>query len=130
MLEALDIHDGDTALEIGTGTGYNAALLSHRLGSRNVTSIEVDPHIAEAARQRLAGLGYHPTVITGDGANGAAQHAPYDRVIATVAAPTVEPAWIDQTRPGGFGMTVTAGGTQTLRLDHPGRTVPPREAAG
>jgi protein-L-isoaspartate(D-aspartate) O-methyltransferase len=101
MLEALDIHDGDAVLEIGTGTGYNAALLSHRLGSRNVTSVEVDPHLAEVARQRLAALDYHPTVVTGDGAHGAAQHAPYDRVIATVAAPTVEPDWIDQTRPGG-----------------------------
>ena len=102
MLEALDIRAGDSVLEIGTGTGYNAALLSHRLGSRNVTSIEVDANLAETARHRLAGLGYHPTVITGDGANGAGQHAPYDRVLATVAAPTVSPAWIEQTRPGGL----------------------------
>jgi protein-L-isoaspartate O-methyltransferase len=59
-----------TVLEIGTGTGYNAALLSHRLGSRLVTTVEVDPAVAEAARLALLACGYTPTLVVGDGAAG------------------------------------------------------------
>lgn len=61
MLEALDVRDGDRVLEIGTGTGYNAALLCHRVGSHNVVSIDIDPALIAAARSRLASLGHHPT---------------------------------------------------------------------
>ena len=53
MLEALDVRDGMRVLEIGTGTGYNAALLSHRLGDRNVVSIEIDPELVDQAARRL-----------------------------------------------------------------------------
>jgi SAM-dependent methyltransferase len=79
MLEALDVRDGHRVLEIGTGTGYNAALLCHRLGPRNVVSIDIDPTLVAAARSRLADLGYHPTLVAGDGTTGAVQHGPYDR---------------------------------------------------
>jgi protein-L-isoaspartate O-methyltransferase len=83
MLEALDVRDGHRVLEIGTGTGYNAALLSHRLGDQQVVSIDVEPDLVDAARTRLAELGYHPTLVASDGAACAAAHAPFDRVIAT-----------------------------------------------
>ncbi|BCJ32536.1 protein-L-isoaspartate O-methyltransferase [Actinocatenispora thailandica] len=102
MLEALDIHDGHSVLEIGTGTGYNAALLAERLGDSLVTSIEVDPVLADQAHATLAAVGRAPSIVTGDGRDGVPDRAPYDRIIATVSAPTVPAAWIQQTRPGGL----------------------------
>lgn len=104
MLEALDVRDGHCVLEIGTGTGYNAALLSHRLGDQNVFSVEVDPDVARQARRHLATLGYHPTVIAADGVLGLPEHAPYDRVIATCAVSRVPWSWAEQTIESGVGL--------------------------
>jgi methyltransferase of ATP-grasp peptide maturase system len=101
MLQALDIADGHRVLEIGTGTGYNAALLCHRLGDRNITTMDLDSVIAAQARTRLAEVGYRPNVLTGDGMRGCAEHAPFDRIVATVAVPHLPLAWIEQTRTGG-----------------------------
>lgn len=101
MLESLDVHNGHRVLEIGTGTGYHAALLCHRLGSANVVSIDIDPTLIAAAGDRLAGLDYHPILVVGDGADGVAQHAPYDRIIATAAVPEIPMSWIEQLAPGG-----------------------------
>ncbi|MEO7194936.1 MAG: methyltransferase domain-containing protein [Pseudonocardiaceae bacterium] len=101
MLEALDIGDGMRVLEVGTGTGYNAALLSHRLGDRNVVSIDIDPCLVDQAARRLAQLGHEPTVVAGDGAAGAAEHGPYDRIIATAAVPEIPLSWVQQLKPGG-----------------------------
>jgi protein-L-isoaspartate(D-aspartate) O-methyltransferase len=102
MLEALDIHDGHDVLEIGAGTGYNAALLSHRLGDQHVFAIDIEPSLIRLARERLARIGYHPTLVTADGANGLPEHAPYDRIIATCSVPTVPWPWVEQTREGGL----------------------------
>jgi methyltransferase of ATP-grasp peptide maturase system len=101
MLETLDVRDGDRVLEIGTGTGYNAALLAHRLGEAQVFSIDVEPDLVELARHRLASIGYHPTLVSADGAAGLGEHAPFDRIIATCAVPAIPWAWVEQTRPGG-----------------------------
>lgn len=101
MLEALDVHDDHTVLEIGTGSGYNTALLCHRLGPDRVTSIDIDPGLVTTARQRLAALGYRPHLVVGDGTKGYRARAPYDRLIATVSVARVPEAWIEQTRPGG-----------------------------
>lgn len=109
MLAALDAQPGMRVLEIGTGTGYNAALLAYRLGSGNVTSIEIDPQIAEHARYALASTGYPLTVITGDGAGGYPAHAPYDRITSTAAVRQVPYPWVEQTHPG--GRIVTPWGT-------------------
>ncbi len=98
MLAAVDVHDGHRVLEVGTGTGYNAALLVNRLGDDHVTTVEVDPALAGRARQALAAARHHPRVICADGADGVGADAPYDRVIATVALPRVPPAWLEQTR--------------------------------
>ncbi|MGH3804273.1 MAG: rRNA adenine N-6-methyltransferase family protein, partial [Pseudonocardiaceae bacterium] len=89
MLTALDAQPGMRVLEIGTGTGYNAALLAHRLGVQNVTSIEIDPDLADHARRALTATGYPVTVITGDGAQGYPPHAPYDRIMSTAAVQQV-----------------------------------------
>ncbi len=106
MLEAGYVEPGMRVLEIGTGTGYTAALLAERLGARNVTSIEVDPDLAARARAALERAGYREvTVITGDGARGCSARAPFDRVLSTVAAPRVPYAWVAQTRPGALVVT-------------------------
>ncbi|MGH3907116.1 MAG: methyltransferase domain-containing protein, partial [Pseudonocardiaceae bacterium] len=105
MLETLDVHDGHRVLEIGTGTGYNAALLSYRLGDTDVFSVDIEPSLVELARQRLARVGYHPTLVAADGAAGLPEHAPYDRIIATCSVPTVPWQWVTQTRPGGVILT-------------------------
>ena len=105
MIEALHLADGTRVLEIGTGTGYNVALLTHRLGEDKVFSIDVEAGLVDLARRRLAELGYHPTLATGDGAAGMPGHAPFDAIVATCAIPAVPWAWIDQVRLGGVVLT-------------------------
>ncbi|PWV57305.1 methyltransferase domain-containing protein [Nocardiopsis sp. L17-MgMaSL7] len=105
MLRRLDVFPGMRALEIGTGTGYNAALLSHLLGDGEVTSIEVDAELAELARIRLMSAGFTPLVVTGDGTQGWPARAPYDRVICTAAVQRVPYHWVAQTCPGGRILT-------------------------
>ncbi|MGH3915387.1 MAG: methyltransferase domain-containing protein, partial [Pseudonocardiaceae bacterium] len=95
MLEALDIRDGHRVLEIGTGTGYNAALMSHRFGAENIFSVEVDTGLVNSARSRLAALGYHPTLAAVDGVAGLPEHAPYDRIMATCAVSRVPWSWAE-----------------------------------
>ncbi|MGQ0776333.1 MAG: methyltransferase domain-containing protein [Pseudonocardiales bacterium] len=102
MLEALDVHDGHNVLEIGTGTGYNAALVSHRLGAEHVYSVDIDPELVDLARDKLATLGYLPILVATDGAGGLPGHAPYQRVIATCSVPAIPWAWVEQTRVGGL----------------------------
>lgn len=101
MLEALDIKVGMKVLEIGTGTGYNAALLSSHLGSEYVTSIDIDRELVDTARERLASLGYFPQLAVHDGMTGYLGNAPYDRIISTVAVPAIPDAWIRQVSGGG-----------------------------
>ncbi|GAA4151793.1 methyltransferase domain-containing protein [Actinomadura keratinilytica] len=101
MLAALQVEPGMAVLEIGTGTGWNAALLAERLGADNVTSVEVDPAVADHARRVLWQASYQVRVAAGDGAEGYPACAPFDRVIATVAADRVPHTWAQQTRPGG-----------------------------
>jgi protein-L-isoaspartate(D-aspartate) O-methyltransferase len=106
MLAALQAEPGMRVLEIGTGTGYNAALLAHRLGAQNIVSVEVDPAVATHARRALATTGFGAvTVVSADGVEGYLPRAPYDRVISTAAATEVPSAWVAQTRPGGRVLT-------------------------
>lgn len=113
MLNALDVRDGDRVLEIGTGTGYNAALLAARLGDELVTTVEIHPEVTENARAALDAAGYRPRVVTGDGVKGYPPDAPYDRVLATASVLVEVPyAWVEQTRPG--GLIVTPWGTSYL----------------
>jgi protein-L-isoaspartate(D-aspartate) O-methyltransferase len=101
MLAALDVRDGQRVLEIGTGTGYNAALLAHRLGDENVCSVDVDPGLVRTARDRLAEIARRPRLRAVDGVGGWPEHGPYDRIIATCAVPQVPTAWLDQVTAGG-----------------------------
>lgn len=116
MLEELDVRDGDTVLEIGAGTGYNAALLSHRLGDASVTTVDLDAEITESARSHLAGAGYHPAVITADGARGCPERAPFDRIIATCTLPSVPHDWLPQCRPGARILAPLSTGLIALRV--------------
>ena len=101
MLRDLDVGPGDRVLEIGTGTGWNAALLAHRLGSENVYSVEVDEAVATAARTALERFGLPVHVVHGDGFRGYPPAAPYDRIIATCGLRSIPFAWVEQCRPGG-----------------------------
>jgi methyltransferase of ATP-grasp peptide maturase system len=102
MLAHLDVADRMRVLELGTGTGYNAALLSARLGDAGVTTVDIDPDLLGAARDRLAAAGYRPALAVTDGASGHPGGAPYDRLIATYGVPSISPAWIRQVTPGGL----------------------------
>ncbi|MEU9030897.1 methyltransferase domain-containing protein [Streptomyces sp. NPDC048383] len=101
MLDSLLLEPGDRVLEVGTGLGWNAGLLTARAGPGRVTSIEVDGELAAAAQRRLTEAGFAVAVHTGDGNAGRPQAAPYDRLIATYAVDDVPWAWAEQTRPGG-----------------------------
>jgi protein-L-isoaspartate(D-aspartate) O-methyltransferase len=103
MLRRLDARPGHRVLEVGTGTGYNTALLCALVGEDNVTSVEIDPQLARGARASLHAAGYRPTVFTGDGAAGHQDRAPFDRIIATcaVTAGHMPFAWVDQAGEGG-----------------------------
>jgi len=105
MLESSQASEGDTVLEIGTGTGWTAGLLAHRLGSDAVTSVDISAGCFAEARERLDSLGLTPTLAVADGYLGYPARAPYDRIIATAALRKVPSAWLDQTRPDGTILT-------------------------
>ncbi|MFI1199177.1 methyltransferase domain-containing protein [Streptomyces sp. NPDC020883] len=100
MLHMLDVRSGDRVLEIGTGTGWNAGLLAHRLGSDLVTTVEVDPVLADRAADNLKATGLTPHIVTGDGAALEVGHD-LDRVLATCSVRRVPPGWVARMKPGG-----------------------------
>ncbi|WP_413101664.1 hypothetical protein [Streptomyces sp. Inha503] len=109
MLTALEVADGQRVLEVGTGSSWNAALLAARLGSGNVTTVEVDPVLARKAAKVIEEAGYSPAVVWGDGARGWEAGAPYDRIIATCSVRRIPYAWVRQTKPGGRILAPLAG---------------------
>jgi len=110
MLEALEVTPEHHVLEVGTGTGYQAALLADL--ARDVITIERHGSLADAARRNLDRLGYrNVTVITGDGTQGWSEAAPYDRIIVAAAAPRVPPSQFEQLAEGGK-LIVPVGSTE------------------
>ena len=100
MTELLDLDEESVVLEIGTGSGYQAAILS--CIAERVYSIERIPELADSARARLLELGYdNVEVICGDGYRGWEEKAPFDAIVVTAAAPSVPPKLIEQLKPGG-----------------------------
>jgi protein-L-isoaspartate(D-aspartate) O-methyltransferase len=103
MLEQLGLSRGSRVLEIGTGTGYNAALMAFLVGERgSVVTVDIDADLVARARANLAVAGYaQVVVICGDGGFGAPDHAPFDRIMVTVGAWDLAPDWLAQLGPGG-----------------------------
>lgn len=100
MTHLLRVEPGHKVLEVGTGSGYQAAVLAH-LGA-DVRSIEIVPELAARAARDLAALGYGSVrVRAGDGYAGWPDEAPFDRIVVTAAAPEIPPALLDQLKPGG-----------------------------
>jgi protein-L-isoaspartate(D-aspartate) O-methyltransferase len=126
MLEQLQVEAGMKVLEVGAGTGYNAALLSLLVGSRGrVVSVDVDPEIASDARRALRAAGYKARVVVGDGRQGYADAAPYDRIIVTASSDSVPVAWFQQLNPGGLleaPLRLSASGAQAIPLLRKERT--------
>ncbi len=103
MLEALDLEPGMRVLEIGAGTGYNAALMAEMVGdARLVTTIDIDADVVAQTGRLLGRAGYGGVnLVQGDGALGHAASGPFDRIVATVGCSDVAWAWADQLRPDG-----------------------------
>ncbi len=115
MTDLLDLRAGDQVLEIGTGCGYHAAVTAEVVGAGNVYSVEYHDGLARDARENLAEAGYEAvSVRVGDGKDGWAEHAPYDRAYLTCAAEAFPAAVVDQVRTGGVVLAPIDTGRQVL----------------
>ncbi len=113
MLELLGIGPGQKMLEVGTGLGWQAAVMAE-LGA-DVFSVEIVEEFAQAARLRLASLDYRVEIRVGDGSRGWSDHAPFERILVTAAAAEPPPALVDQLAPGGR-MVIPLGGKEVQQL--------------
>jgi protein-L-isoaspartate(D-aspartate) O-methyltransferase len=115
MTEALEVAPDHRVLEIGTGSGYQAAVLSTL--ARTVFTIEIVAPLAERARQTLAAVGYRNVEVrVGNGYLGWPEHAPYDRMMVTAAPDEVPPALVQQLKIGGLMAIPVGTGIQELRI--------------
>ncbi len=109
------LFDGADVLDVGTGSGYGAALLACRLGDQHVTSIDVDDYLTNAATCRLGDLGLRPLILTGD----ATANLPgtFDRIAAMVSLPAIPSSWLAALRPGGRLVFALSGGSVLITAD-------------
>lgn len=103
MLEQLGLQPGHRVLEIGAGTGYNAALMAYIVGETGqIVTIDIDEDLVQAAREHLAMAGFDRVqVVCADGGYGHPDAAPFDRIILTVGVPDITPAWYNQLKADG-----------------------------
>lgn len=124
MLEQLEVRAGHRVLEIGAGTGYNAALLRELVGQHGaVTTVDIDPQLADRARGALIATGYGDVqVVAGDGTFGYQPNARYDRIIVTAGAWDLPPAWWGQLADGGRLVVPLRwrGQTRSIAFEHYG----------
>ena len=113
MLELLGLAPGQKVLEVGTGLGWQAAVMAE-LGV-DLFSVEIVEEFAQAARLRLASLDHEVEIRVGDGSRGWSEHAPFDRILVTAAAPDPPSALVDQLAPGGR-MVIPLGGKEVQQL--------------
>ncbi|GAA2238391.1 ATP-grasp peptide maturase system methyltransferase [Streptomyces amakusaensis] len=109
MWQQLEVEQGQRVLEIGTGTGYSTTLGAHRLGDGNLTSVEYDPVVGEAAASAITSAGYTPRLIVGDGLRGDPEGGAYGRLIATCAVRYIPLPWLHQVKPGGKILVTLSG---------------------
>ena len=116
MLEHLDLKPGMRVLEIGTGTGYNAALMAEIVGKQElVTTLELQPDLAERAKRLLRSAGYGGIQVhCADGFYGWPKNAPYDRIVATTCCADISPHWLEQVTPGGWMLVPLRHGGETM----------------
>jgi protein-L-isoaspartate(D-aspartate) O-methyltransferase len=115
MTEALQVGSAHRVLEIGTGCGYQTAILAEL--AAEVYSIELVPELAERARRALAAQGYtNVQILTGDGYAGWPEHAPFDRILGAAAAEDVPPVLVDQLADGGILVIPVGTWSQELRV--------------
>ncbi|MET9695158.1 methyltransferase domain-containing protein, partial [Streptomyces sp. NPDC006514] len=120
------VRGGMRVLDAGTGTGETATLLAHRCGATNITTIDVDPAVSAAARERLCTLGLYAEAVTGDALAGHPDRGPYDRLLCTFGVRSSPRAWVEQVRPG--GVIVAAYGTHYSSRDAAARLTVHAEA--
>lgn len=113
MIDLLDLQPDARVLEVGTGLGYQASVMAE-MGAR-VFSVEIVEEFAEAASVRFAALGHDVQVRVGDGSRGWPDHAPFDRILVTAAAPAPPTALVEQLAAGGR-MVIPLGGKEVQQL--------------
>lgn len=116
MLHLLDPQPADRVLDVGTGSGYSAALLAHRCGDDLVTSIDIDSYLVQVARERLADFGRTPRLEVAD-ATGSLPDDEYDRIMATVSVRPIPRRWLEALRPGGRIVTTLIGTSMLISAD-------------
>lgn len=101
LLRQLDLRPGQRVLDVGTGAGVTAAAACFVCGDKGVVTLDIDPHVTAAARERLSALGYRPATVTANGTTGWAADGPYDRIFVSFAVRRVPQALVEQLAPGG-----------------------------
>ncbi|MER7477481.1 methyltransferase domain-containing protein [Streptomyces sp. NPDC126510] len=115
MLSHGQLHPAHELLDVATGSGYSAALACAYLGDHQVTTVDVDPYLVEAASERLDSVGYNPKMLVQDAT--AALPGEYDRIVSMVSVPSVPASWLRALRPGGRLVTTLAGTGLILTAD-------------
>ncbi|GAA4239243.1 methyltransferase domain-containing protein [Actinomadura meridiana] len=115
MLRHARIADDSSVLDVGTGSGYSAGVLSAHLGDGQVTSVDIDPYLTEIAAERLAGIDRRPDIVTLD-ATGPLPGT-YDRIVSMVSVRPIPPTWLAALKPGGRLVTTVTNTTLIITAD-------------